>query len=162
MGVITWLLGILKGFESRDIFRYWDGRRYRFGDPWAIFRATMADPEFDWETTPSLIQMEAADNDSLRTKFDAMLVASTMVRKVFSVPPFEQGGLTDNECLALLWSFSAYVGAIKKNTSPTPISPTSTASSREGDTKPVSDCGSIGIESGPQEPTGRTEALSGA
>lgn len=143
--MLDWLKGLFRGLESRDIFQYWDGRRYRRCDPWTVYRATVDDPKFEWDTTPKLIAMDAVDDDSLRIKLDAVLDAATMVRRVFDVRPLDKGGLTEAECLELLWRFSAYVGSVKKNTRRTPISLPPSESHPE-DTKPDSVSGSTDTE----------------
>ena len=149
----AWFTRWLRGNSQRNIFRYWDGRRYKLGDPLVLFRTILNDGDFAWDVTPALMELEGDTDDVLRTRLEAMQVASDMVRRVFGIRPLADRGLTDKECLALLWEFEHYVGAVKKNGRSNPISPPSTESSPL-EQKPGSDCGSTesGVE--PGIPTG--------
>lgn len=153
--VIQWFL------DDRLIFRYWDGRRYRRADPWSIYRQTMNSSPFSWDTTPGQIAMEAIDEVTLRDKLDATKIAVDMVRRVFGVRPMEEGGLTESECLLLLWQFSRYVGDVKKNGKERQTSPASTELPRQTVTSPDLASGSTGTERGPEMHSGPPEVSSG-
>ena len=101
--------------ERRNIFRFWDGRRYRRVDPWTAYRATLDYDGWNWDETPKLIAQDGEEEAMLRLKLDAIQTAVDMVRKVFGVRPVDQRGLTEEECIALLWQFSSFVFAVKKN-----------------------------------------------
>jgi len=148
-------------FERRNIFRYWDGRRYRRIDPWSAYRATIDYPGWNWDDIPKLIAMEAVDEASLNIKLDAIQTAANMARSVFNVRPVAERGLTEEECLALLWQFSAYVFSVKKNGRQPQTSPVSTESPQEPATSVDSVSGSTGSESGPEMPSGSPEELPG-
>ncbi len=55
MQFVRWLKRSL-GFAGRDIFKYWDGTRYRYGDPVAIERAIKADCP-DWKVAITLLDI---------------------------------------------------------------------------------------------------------
>lgn len=131
--------------RSRAIFRYWDGSNEASADPLAVWRAFRADPEFDAERDIPALQLD--DDKSL-----AVTIAA--VRRAFGLKALEQGGLTEGECIALLYQFIAYVGHVKKNTSQTPTSPPATEpTSSEGSiTKPESDCTSTSNAPNSAEP----------
>jgi hypothetical protein len=92
--------------QSRQIFRYWDGKRTRRADPMAVIVSLREDPEYLSERHDQLI--DAGDKE-------AQLIAIRAVQRVFGIEPFEQGGLTYTECLSLLMSFYLYLDALKKN-----------------------------------------------
>lgn len=152
----AWFMRWLRGNSHRRIFRYWDGRRYKLGDPIELFRSILNDGEFSWDATPALMEMEWETDDQLRVRMGAMKTASDMVRRVFGIRPLADRGLTDKECLALLWEFESYVGAVKKNGRSSQTSPPSTGSSQR-EPRPDSASGSIGSEAEPGIPTGRPE-----
>lgn len=105
----------------RDIFQFWDGQHDRAVDPFEILRGIEHDPEFSPEKEAQFI---AAGHD------DSIEKAVRCVRRVFNVKHFNDGGLLEAECLELLEAFYDFLAALKKNTSPSPISsePTGTES----------------------------------
>lgn len=148
-------------FEQRNIFRYWDGRRYRRIDPWSAYRATLDYPGWNWDETPKLIGETATDEAFLRVKLDAIQTATNMARSVFDLPPVEKGGLTEEECLLLLWQFSAYVSAVKKNGRQPPTSPASSESTPATVSSVDSVSGSTDSELEPEMPSGLPEGSPG-
>lgn len=125
--------------RGRAIFRFWDGMRERVADPLVIHRALMAHPEFNWETTPALIDV---DDDKIST--DAIRVTADGVRSAFGVPSLEAGGLTEMELVHLLVQFTSYLADLKKSIGSPPTSPEPTGSAPSGTstTRPASDSGS--------------------
>lgn len=117
---ICWFLSQL-GVDIRGIFRFWDGARWRAVDPFEAARRLFTDKEFDWEETPQLL-----DAPGVRHQLKATATIVAAVRSAFSVAELSQGGLTELECLELLWRFRAYLGDVKKNGSLLPISQPST------------------------------------
>lgn len=148
-------------FEQRNIFRYWNGRRYRRIDPWSAYRATLDYPGWSWDETPKLIGETATDEVSLRMKLDAIKTATELARSVFDLPPVANGGLTEEECLTLLWQFSAYVSAVKKNGRQPQTSPASSESTPETVSSADSASGSTASESGPETHSGSPEESPG-
>lgn len=125
--------------RGRAIFRFWDGSTSRRIDPMVVYRRLLEHPEFDWETTPLLIDVheEAVAADAIRLSADAVRVA-------FEIPELsETKGLTEIECVQLLQLFVQYLTALKKNISGARISqaPTVPESSEESTTKQPSVCG---------------------
>ena len=128
-----------KNNRNRAIFSFWDGAKQRVIDPLTAWRALRAHPDFDPERDIEGIRQD--DEQALSHTLAA-------VREAFGVKAFADGGLTEAETLALLAEFMAYIGAVKKNTSPPPISqpPTEARSSEASTTKPDSDCTSTSDE----------------
>lgn len=144
------------GLDPRGLFFFHDGRRWRSSDPLDVARKLFTHPEFDWDETPQLLLTGRAV-----VQLESFRIIGTAVRDALQIPPVEQGGLTDLECLDVLTEFRGYLGDVKKNGSLFPISPDSTDSpSVAGSgTKPGSDCGSMDIgpccapPGSPAEPT---------
>lgn len=135
-----WLLQIL-GFDPRGLFQFFDGKCWRTVDPLQVARDLFTHPRFDWDETPQLLLTGKAP-----AQLEAFHVIGEAVRAIFRIPPVDQGGLTDRECLDLLTAFRHYLGDVKKNgslfqTSPEFMAPPSAGSF---DTKVDSVCGSIG------------------
>ena len=137
--------------RGRAIFRFWDGTRERVADPLVIHRALMAHPEFNWETTPALI-----DVDDQRVASDALCVTAAGVRDAFGIPSLESGGLTEAECVQVLIRFNLFLDGVKKNIGSPPTSQpaTGSASSETSTTKPASGCGSTSDGPKPAAATG--------
>lgn len=132
---MKYLAALIRRFvERRDIFTYWNGRRYRKADPFAIYRGLATHPTFDWEADPPMLSVPDID-----AVLEASLKIATAIRDVFDIPPVDQGGLTERECADLLKQYCAYQYAVKKNIkpSPTPSVPTAEATS-ESATRPNS------------------------
>lgn len=137
--------------RGRAIFRFWDGTRERCADPLVVHRALMAHPEFDWEKTPVLM-----DVDDQRVASDAMRVTAAGVRDAFGIPSLESGGLTEAECVQVLILFNLFLDRVKKNigSPPTSLPATESAFSGTSTTKPASDCGSTSDGPKPAAATG--------
>lgn len=103
--------------NHRMLFRYWNGIRYVSADPFVITRAMLNTTTFDVENDLKKINIP-----------DARVISSTIeviakgVREIFSIPPFEKGGLTELECISLLFSFNDFMDRVKKNGALNPIS----------------------------------------
>lgn len=141
----------LIGRDPRGIFHYWDGRRWRNGDPIVLARGLMSHPVFDWDEHP----LKVVDPDPLVSS-EAIRTCSDALREIFGVVPFEDGGLTETELCRLLWDFQDYLVAVKKNGNgqQTQQPPTESPPSFPGEgyiTKPDSDSGST-----PSEPVSAT------
>jgi hypothetical protein len=128
--------------RERAIFRYWDGARWRWIDPFLAFRRLADHPEFDWEKDPALIDF--ADQRTASGCADRTVRA---VREVFGIPAFDgsrgtPAGLTEAELIALLVAFTAYVTDAKKNTGPPATSspPTEPRPSEASTITPASAC----------------------
>lgn len=118
--MLNWLRRILIN-RQRAVFRFWDGAKMRRIDPMVVYYALCEHPEFDWEKTPLLI-----DVDDTQIMLPAMQMTAAAVRSSFLVGSLEQGGLTDGECVQLLTAFNRYMLALKKSASPLATSPEST------------------------------------
>jgi hypothetical protein len=109
--------------NERDIFKYHDGTRRRRGDPLAIQRALILDPEFEIAIDPGVAAVPTPEG----LKAAARTIAA--VRKAFGVPEFAAGGLTDTGCLILFTQFGQFVGALREAAGPLASSPGPTPAS---------------------------------
>lgn len=95
---------------GRVVYSYWNGVELKSADPVLTWRRLWAG-KVDLATAVKIFSAEnlpGADRDSA---WDEMVVHC---RDVFGIPPFDQGGLTEGEILALLWNFTDYIQALKK------------------------------------------------
>lgn len=138
---------IRKWFYNREraIFTYWDGQRVRSIDPAVAYRALNSHTEFDWATTPALV--DAPDN---KMSMDALGISADAVRDAFDIPAYQDGRyLVEGELFGLLHQFVEWMDALKKNISHSPISPEPTepeSSESESVTNADSPCGSTSTE----------------
>lgn len=129
MKILSWLFpkrdasGFTPG--ERAIFPYWDGKRHRLGDPLALHRALLTDPDFDMEFDPKVAEVPTKDG------LNATGRVAAAVRKAFGVKTLDDGGLTDTECLTLFCEFGGYLGQLTEDTRPLASSPGSTESPAE-------------------------------
>lgn len=121
--VLTWLKR--RWFRGRkQIFQFWDGSAWRYADPMVIVRGLQDHETFNWERHPVAVQLG---------DLEALAICAKAIRDVFHIVEFNGStgaGLTEQECLELLARFSAYLGGVKKNGSPSPTSSESTESGR--------------------------------
>lgn len=99
--------------ENRDIYEYWDGEKDRTADPLVLWHNLFSDEEVD------LISdlQKAAEG-----QMEAHERISELVRKTFSVKPYEEGGLTRIELHALAQDFLlVYCEELKKKRGPMPL-----------------------------------------
>lgn len=110
-------------------YQYYDGVRDVVMDPMILWRALS-------EVWPDLItDMKLANSQHSKAQmgWDAQV---TKVRKVFSLKPFAEGGLTETGSMSVLYDFWYWCEELKKNYPPTPTSaaatsPTSASTSAE-------------------------------
>lgn len=105
--------------RERFIYRYLDGKTEVAADPAVLYRRMMdVGPELSADITvgqsPSKRWREAQENGIRK------------IRGIFSVKPFEEGGLTEGELYGLLDHFIQYCETVKKNSPPSPTSLPST------------------------------------
>jgi hypothetical protein len=132
---------MIVGVDVRGIFRFHDGLRWRWSDPWLATRLFFSHAEFDWDQTPE--QLKQPDSG---VQLEAIRLIAQAVRDTFQIPSFALGGLSEQECVSLLFEFRRYLGDVKKNGSlwptsaePTELVPTAVPRFRA---KAASDCGS--------------------
>lgn len=115
------------------------------------WRSLQEDEHFNIDTHPGMIDAGTTDaaNDSLdpaiqKLSAEATKVTVAAIRKAFDVPAFDDGGLTEAECLQLFVQFCLYMDSLKKSTARPVTSPPRTESATtEGlTTKPSLACGS--------------------
>lgn len=111
---------------ERGIFVYWDGQKKRNGDPLAIARILREDPEFIYERHMAEMSiLEKSPNitsDDAETALEALRISSAAARRAFALPSFEDGGLSEAECIGLLSSNAEYSFLLKKNGNGPPTS----------------------------------------
>lgn len=114
--------------KSRMIFRYWDGRRTRLGDPIVLWRKLMAHEDFRSDDF-ALVRVKSL--------FPAIMEKMARVyREVFEVQAADAGGLTEAECVANLRAFVEYAGVQKKSTDSTQTLPPVTDQQSSQDSVP--------------------------
>lgn len=121
-----WLFDAIRRWRrnrSRAVFRFFDGRRTRAVDPYAVWRHLDQHKTFKWE---HLEDTDAGDYDAANTTIDA-------TREAFGIPEFDGGSgtLTSEEVMAIFLEFLEWSRAAKKKRGPGSISslPTDGASS---------------------------------
>src|SRR5262245_33937881 len=104
------LLGIRPAPQRRDVFfEYFDGQRWRKGDPFRIFRALVNDKDFDAENHKPLALAG-------REPEAAWFVAA--VCRAFDVTQWDEAtgqGLTQEELFWLYGEFAEFTSAEKKS-----------------------------------------------
>lgn len=128
--MIGWLSRMLGLSRDRCIFRYWDGKRNRRGDPLAI----MSLIEDECPDLAELLQMASADaapalmpgpvKDELeKGKKGAAKKLADVSRRAFGVKPLtDSEGLTDWEVFSLLTAFLRFMGGLAEAARPLPES----------------------------------------
>lgn len=129
-----WFLQCL-GFDPRGIFRYWDGKRYRNGDPMEMAR-NLWSVNITRQLAPGIPGIEEPFDSAVSRKLIASGIGMQIqqgyaevdyaVRTAWGIQPLSQGGLTEEECDRLLLRFERYLGDVKKNGNPPPIASVNT------------------------------------
>jgi len=96
--------------RHRLLFRFWNGSRFVSSDPFILLRKLLNTDKFDAEM--DLKKLEIPDAKIVTEKIGFIAEG---VREIFSLPPYEKGGLTELECVQLLMEFSEFLERIKKN-----------------------------------------------
>lgn len=116
----------IERFEAqRNLFRFWDGRKWRAVDPWSTWRAIVNCKTFDFSNR--LFLVEAGEDDEVRACVSALC-------QIFGVERYNDEtkvGMTDWEILSIYLALRNDCDALKKNTSagPTTSPPTDPPSS---------------------------------
>lgn len=144
-----WVASLFARGDSYDLYRpaerllyqYFDGKGLVRADPMVLYKRMM-------ERGPELavdIQVSQSPSKSAGKAYSDMV---EKVRQIFSLAPYEAGGLTELEAVELLYHFMTYTGMLKKNSSPSPTSAEATSavcepsSAENPATPPSSDSGS--------------------
>lgn len=140
--MFRWVTRLLerRRLAQRGLFRYHDGARVRYGDPFAIYRTLYNDPVVNLER--SMDSVDAGEEPETTQLME-------LLAKTFDAKRWDgQSGLTDWELLALFGAFTDYLDGLKKNISPGPTwsRPTDSESSvspagPEPVTSSCADCG---------------------
>lgn len=92
--------------KAREIFRYHDGIVWRAEDPFEINARLEGDEECpDYRTTYKGVERGELETTA---EFEALL------RRVFGILPFKQGGLTAMECFSLFGDWIDFCLGLKK------------------------------------------------
>jgi hypothetical protein len=111
--------------RDRIVFRYFDGRKWRVGDPFSLWRKLAHHPTVDLQTAAPMLD-EGQEPESSQ-----MLDALADVFGLHRLDSKSGDGLTDWEIKGIFLGFSAYMQGLKKSTEsgPAPSPPTDSASS---------------------------------
>lgn len=145
---MQWLRNLLdRRQRRRGLFRYHDGRRWRYGDPFLIWRRLQNHEKCNLETmAPELDEGKEPEST----------IVLEAIAEVFGVQRWNDEtctGLIDWELVALLSQLDEFLEGLKKNINPGPIS--SPPMESESSISPVppgdpmnssSDSGSVPIE----------------
>lgn len=149
--------------HERLIYSYWDGSKTVHADPMILWRKVMAiGPELS-------VDIKVA-NSPMKDAANAHQKMLQKIRDLFGVKPFEEGGLTETESIALFDHFMVYCNVQKKTGREPPTSPGETSpstpsppppsgggsSSASPPTGSSSGSGSTGTESSTSGPTAST------
>ena len=105
--------------RQRNIFRYWNGIAYVWGDPLQIYRRLLV--AFGGDMGPTYAN--AASEDPA-ISLPALGELADKVRDAFGMVPFDQAtgqGATESDCLDALADWSAHLGLKKKPPDSSPI-----------------------------------------
>lgn len=106
--------------KHRLLFRYWNGSRFVHEDPFVLMRRLLTKEDFDVDT--ELKRLEIPDPKKV---IETLQHIANAVRKIFEIPDFPDGGLSELECVNLLKTFVDWADQLKKNGVTKQISPTS-------------------------------------
>lgn len=106
--------------DRRDIFRYWDGKRYRYADPLVVWHDIWSDPNVDPAVDFQAATGIGSDGSQVEYDAEAEQRVLAMIRKVFGVQQWSEKvkGLTVRETFILMWGFLTYVNGLKKKHAP--------------------------------------------
>lgn len=148
--LISWLVLLIKSLNpftpqaKRNIFRYWDGKKWKFADPMVLVRELYEHPKFNFDKHwVGVVQGNPVD----------IGITAECVRDVFHVDKLDDNGngMNESECVFLLSSFCEFNEELKKNISQPPTLPSSTEPMPDRQqplptTNGNSECGSISSE----------------
>jgi len=96
--------------RHRLLFRYWDGSRFVSADPFVLLRRMLNTTKFDADADVKALSLPEPTIVAKKIGFIA-----EGIREIFELKPFEQGGLSELECVNLLMLFSDFLNSVKKN-----------------------------------------------
>lgn len=128
----NWLKGVFSTKEEssddmfkpaeRKIYHFWNGKDLIKVDPMPVYKRLMSvAPELSID-----LKVASSISKDARTAHDA---AIKTVRNIFSITPYEEGGLTEAEAMDLLDHFYNFCQGLKKKARMIPTPPTETSAS---------------------------------
>lgn len=96
--------------RHRLLFQFWDGSRFVSADPFVLLRKMLNTDKFDLEA--DLKMLELPDPSVVAKKIGHLAEG---VQEIFEVPAFDKGGLSELECVNLLFVFTEFLATVKKN-----------------------------------------------
>lgn len=112
--------------QDRLIYRYTNGKGMVDADPMRLRRDLLSLPDVDILNELKVLFLTSPGMDKARLEaFDKIANAA---RRVFKVPPLDEGGLAEGEWVSLVLHFCNYLGTLKENFGNGPTSPTPSAS----------------------------------
>ena len=122
--MIRWLKNLFArrdgfGYKPNDkrIFPYFDGTRWRKGDPLVLHRALLENKSTELAFDPGVAAIPNLEG------MKAVGRLAKAVRESFDVPPVEKGGLTEIECLLLFAEFGKFIQQLREDAGPLAYSP---------------------------------------
>ena len=101
---------------ERKIYRYWDGVTEVHADPMTLYQKFM-------DVAPALRTAGKIARSPSKGASEAQRQMVSLVREIFTVKSYEEGGLTYLESLDLIEHFMVFCDTLKKNTPRTPTPP---------------------------------------
>lgn len=119
--MLDWLTRLFKPQppDERGLFRYYNGVRWRVVCPITAWNCLFRSQTFSFEKHIPMLQIA-------EERLEAAQATAEAVREAFDIPDLNDGGLSTLQCVTLLNDFLAWMEVQKKNSNPTPISPTPT------------------------------------
>ncbi len=93
--------------ENNGLFKYFDGLRYRFADPWSVHRQLTLASQGGINT----LLEQAADKDNELRSLNAVGELVGIARLAFEMAAFDPetgGGATERHCLDALYAYCEY------------------------------------------------------
>lgn len=117
--------------RQRAIYRYWDGQRTRAIDPLIAWRKMWEHPTCRPQDDFGPATGMNADGTATPFEQEALDRVLSMAREMFDLRQFSETspGLTIDETLSVLWTFIAFMNALKKKRAPLPTTSPPTESS---------------------------------
>ena len=112
---------------ERMIFAYFDGTKEVKADPMELYRKLMEEgPELQADLSVATSTIAGMEKGASAAQFEVV----EKVRRIFTIKPYKEGGLTEIEAIDLLLMFFAFCGAVRKKSNRSPILPSSSADSK--------------------------------
>ena len=112
--MIGWIIKCWRAYrfrKQRELYTFYDGRRWRRLDPWRTYRVFLADPEYNVDT------MAEAAYDQQEPEYTFALNAICRTFGLQQWSPENESGMTEEELLKVFADFCDYMESVKKKRS---------------------------------------------